>query len=537
MNSALTVSEFYELWQPGTGVLFTCLPEILLGVLALLALVFDVACKSCCAKRAATAFVSASLIALFICLVGNVFPHAFDVTWNSIFFPGAEIFVSQYITPLFVACAFFAIRLSDIVRSRESNAEISAPATTHLILIATAAASLLLKTANFIAFFVLLETLTVCLYALVGSNRGNAHSLEAGVKYLIAGGVSGGLMLFGIVLLYGGAALAGVPALGNNDPLGYMTIAMFLSQCPDSLLGLAGAGMVLAGVMFKLGVFPMQFWIPDVYQGAPTHVTFFLATLSKAVGFLLMFIMLQVFSGVAGTLIPVLLACALISIVYANLTALGQRNVKRLLGLSGVSHAGYLMLGLLATVSLALEREPGAAMLSGVLVSLYLVVYIITVYPIFSVMVRMPQTDDALQNFDDYEKLVKRNPFLAGTLAFGLGSLAGIPPTVGFIAKLGILYALFLAGFYGSIAVMLACVVAGIYYYFGWLRAAFARGECCGEKGGCGCCCEEKSCGASKYLPVNACSRIVLIVFCALLVLGSLGYWFAVRGICTLLQF
>ncbi len=536
MNSALTVPEFYEFWQPGTGVLFTCLPEILLGVLALLALVFDVACKSCCAKRAANAFVSAALIALFICLVGDAFPHSLDANLTSIFFPGAEIFVSQYITPLFVACAFFAIRLSGIVRSRESNAEISAPATTHLILIATAAASLLMKTANFIAFFVLLETLTVCLYALVGSNRGNAHSLEAGVKYLIAGGVSGGLMLFGIVLLYGGAALAGVPAFGY-DPLGYATISVFLMQNPDSLLGLAGAGMVLAGVMFKLGVFPMQFWIPDVYQGAPTHVTFFLATLSKAVGLLLMFVMLFIFSGVAGTLIPVLLACALISIVYANLTALGQRNVKRLLGLSGVSHAGYLMLGVLATFSLLLEKEFSSAALSAVLVALYLVVYIVTVYPIFSVMVRMPQTDDALQNFDDYEKLAKRNPFLAGTLAFGLGSLAGIPPTVGFIAKLGILYALFLAGFYGSIAVMLACVVAGIYYYFGWLRAAFVRGECCGEKGGCGCCCEEKSCNASNYLPVKICSRIVLIVFCALLVLGSLGYWFVVRSFVSVFSF
>lgn len=527
-----SVTDFYKLWQPDAGMFFTCLPEILLVALALIALVFDVACKSCCAKRAGKAFVNAALIALFICLVGGAFPQASVSASPSIFFNDAAMPLFRLLSALFVAIAFFTNNLAGIVRSRESNAEISAPATTHLVLIATAAASLLLKSANFVAFFVLLETLTVCLYALVGSNRGNAHSLEAGVKYLIAGGVSGGLMLFGIVLLYGGAALAGVPVI-DGDPLGYGTIYAFLVQSPDSLIGIAGAGMVLAGVMFKLGVFPMQFWIPDVYQGAPTHVTFFLATLSKAVGFLLMFLMLGIFSGIAGTLVPVLVACALISIVYANLTALGQRNVKRLLGLSGVSHAGYLTLGLLATVSLV-PQDPRTAGLAGIIVVLYLLVYIATVYPIFSVMVRMPQTDDALQNFDDYEKLAKRNPFLAGTLAFGIGSLAGIPPTIGFIAKLGILYVLFLAGFYWSIAVMLACVVAGIYYYFGWLRAAFARGDCCGEKGGC--CCEENSC-ASKYLPVGICSRVVLIAFCAFLILGSIGYWFIVNTACGGLAF
>lgn len=527
-----SIAEFYKAWQPDVSTLYACLPEIALAALALLALVFDVVCGSCAAKRAGGAFIRAALIALFICVVGGAFPQPSPEEALRGFSVFAPFYYGGIVSALFIACAFFAINLADVGRAREGNAEISAPATTHLILVATAAASLLLKSANFVAFFVLLETLTVCLYALVGSNRGNAHSLEAGVKYLIAGGISGGLMLFGIVLLYGGAALAGTAA---NDPLGYGTIFSFLDQNPDSAIGLAGAGMVIAGVMFKLGVFPMQFWIPDVYQGAPTHVTFFLATLSKATGFFLMLPMLVVFSGVWDKLLPVLLACTLISIVYANLTALGQTNVKRLLGLSGVSHAGYLMLGVLGAGSVVAEGDGAAAELCLVLVVLYLFVYIVTVYPIFSVMARMPQKDDALQNFDDYKKLSKRNPFLAGTLAFGLGSLAGIPPTVGFIAKLGLLYVLFRAGFYGSIAVMLACVVAGICYYFGWFRAAFSRGECC--RGGASCRCGGKGehagascgCGNADYLPVRLCSRVTLVVFCAALVLGSLAYWLVLR--------
>lgn len=512
MNSSI---EFYKVWQPDSATFCAFLPEIALAVLALLALFFDVACVRCGAKRAANGFIRAALIALFICVAGGAIPCPVD--GPALF---GHAFVGAFTTSVFIACAFFAINLSGIVRSRESNAEISAPATTHLILIATAAASLLMKATNFIAFFVLLETLTVCLYALVGSNRRSAYSLEAGVKYLIAGGVSGGLMLFGIVLLYGNVALTGSSAsFPGEDLLSFGAVCDSLSANPSSLLGLAGAALVLAGVMFKLGVFPMQFWIPDVYQGAPSHVTFFLATLSKATGFFLMFAMLAaVFSPILDKLVPVLLVCTLISIVYANVTALGQRNVKRLLGLSGVSHAGYLMLGMLAFVSLKFvepEIPEAAFALCLVCVVAYLIVYIATVYPIFSVMARMPQTDDALQNFDDYEGLSRRNPFLAGTLAFGLGSLAGIPPTVGFIAKLGVLYVLFRAGFYGSIAVMLGCVVAGIYYYFGWFRAAFSGGEPAGTP--------------PEYLPVGLCSRVTLIAFSVLLVAGSLIYWGVLR--------
>jgi NADH-quinone oxidoreductase subunit N len=509
-----SVVEFYKVWQPDLNTLYACLPEMVLCLLALLALVFDVACKSCAAKRVGSGFIRAALIALFICSLGGAFPQTEP---EAIMKPGLFYVLgkSTIWTTLFIACAFGAINLSRFVRSREINAGISAPATTHLILIATAAASLLLKTTSFVAFFVLLETLTVCLYALVGSNRNSAYSLEAGVKYLIAGGVSGGIMLFGIVLLYGASALSGAPVL-TGDPLSYGTVYVFLMQNPDSIIGLVGAGLVIAGVMFKLGVFPMQFWIPDVYQGAPTHVTFFLATVSKAAGFFLMLPMLMAFDPLREKLSPVLLACALVSMVYANLTALGQRNVKRLLGLSGVSHAAYLMVGLLGMWEVTASANAGMASVCVLLVVAYIVVYILTVYPIFSVMVRMPQKDDALQNFDDYEGLSKNNPLLAGTLAFGLGSLAGIPPTVGFIAKLGILFVLFQAGFYWTIAVMLACVVASIYYYFGWFRAAFIRPESAGEK---------------AYLPVGICSRIVLVALSALMVLASLGYWWALRGI------
>lgn len=516
-----SVVEFYKFCQPNVDTLWLCLPEIILSALALLALVFDVACKKCAAKRIGAGFIRASLIALFIALVGGAFPVT---AWNNfLFFDNG---LASGVSALFVVCAFFALNLMCIVRSRESNHEISSPATTHLILIATAAASLLLKATNFVAFFVLLETLTVCLYALVGSNRNSAYSLEAGVKYLIAGGVSGGLMLFGIVLLYGNVAMSGLAAAPVADLLSYNVIGAALASSTN-VIGVVGAALVIAGVMFKLGVFPMQFWIPDVYQGAPTHVTFFLASLSKAVGFFLMIPMLGTFFSIEAQLFPILLVCTLISIVYANVTALGQRNVKRLLGLSGVSHAGYLMLGLLGTWKLAALGDVENSAFCIIFVVLYLLVYILTVYLLFSVMARMPQEDDALQCFDDYKKLAKKNSVLGAALAFGLGSLAGIPPTVGFIAKLGILYVLFCAELYGAIAVMLGCVVVSIYYYFGWFRAAFSQGDCCGEKHG-ECSCNGK-CG-KQYLSMGVCSRAWLIALSAMMILCSLLYWYVLSG-------
>lgn len=501
-----SVIEFYKAWQPDVTTLFVCLPEIILAALALLALVFDVFVKSDAAKCVARGFIGAVLAALFILVAGGAIPSS-NIGETPLFFLAGAF--GRITTPLFIAIAFFTLYLSRTVCSREINAGVSVPATTHLVLIATAAASLLLKASNFVAFFVLLETLTVCLYALVGSSRGSAYSLEGGVKYLIAGGVSGALTLFGIVLIYGAHAIAGLPGLAvpglAGDVLGYFETAGFFLSGSAGAVGIAGAGMVLAGVMFKLGVFPMQFWIPDVYQGAPTHITFFLATLSKATGFFLLLTMLAVFSGIWEIVLPVLTVCALISIVYANLTALGQRNVKRLLGLSGVSHAGYLTLGLLAAFTV---RDN----VCFALVFLYLLVYIVSVCPIFSVMTHMPQADDALQNFDDYAGLSKKNPLLAGSLAFGLGSLAGIPPTVGFIAKLGLLYVLFSAEFYISTAIMLACVVAGIFYYFGWFRAAFSSGEEIGTTAGEG-------------VPANAFTKIILVVLSVAMVAGVAVYW------------
>jgi NADH-quinone oxidoreductase subunit N len=334
----------------------------------------------------------------------------------------------------------------------------------HIVLVATAAMMLLAQANHFVLLFVALETLTVGLYILVSYFRANPLTLEAGIKYLVMGALSSALLLFGIALLYGAA---GNPTLDGHsaDPLNFSALSRFLALNPDNFLAGAGIVLVLSGIGFKIGAFPFQIWIPDVYQGAPTPTTAFLAVSSKAAGFALLLVLANtVFAPYASLVQPVLVVMAAATIIFGNLAALTQHNVKRLIGLSGVSHAGFLLLGIIAAPTV-----PGAV--GAVL--FYLFAYLLASFAAFGVMTHLAGPDDTDQELDHYAGLVKENPFLAGVLAVALGSLAGIPPLAGFMGKLFVFIAALKAGSYGLLAIAIAGVVVSIYYYFGWIKAAF----------------------------------------------------------------
>ena len=334
----------------------------------------------------------------------------------------------------------------------------------HLVLIVTAAMMLLVQSRHFVMLFVTLETVTVGFYILVSYFRTSGASLEAGLKYLVMGALSSGLLLFGIVLLYGAAGNPALPAHSANA-MRFGELAAFLAANPHNFVASAGIVLVLAGVAFKIGAFPFQIWIPDVYQGAPTPVTAFLAVASKGAGFaVLLALARDAFASYAWLVTPVLTLMAAATIVFGNLAALTQHNVKRLIGLSGVSHAGFLLLGVVAA-----QTVPMAA---GA-VYFYLFAYLIATFAVFGVMTHVAGADDSDQELDHYAGLAKENPFLATVLAVGLGSLAGIPPLAGFMGKLFVFIAAFQAGARWLLVIAAAGVVVSIYYYFGWLRAAF----------------------------------------------------------------
>lgn len=334
----------------------------------------------------------------------------------------------------------------------------------HIVLVITAAVMLLAQSNHFVMFFVALETLTIGLYILVSYFRDNPLTLEAGLKYLVLGSLSSGIMLFGIVLLYG--AVGRVVDGGGVVHTGFefRVLANFLRAHPDNFLAIIGALLVLSGVAFKIGAFPFQVWVPDVYQGAPTPVTAFLAVSSKAAGFaVLLTLVNSVFYPLKGLLVPVLSAMAAATILYGNLSALKQRDAKRLMGLSGVSHAGFLLIGVTASLTV-----PWAA----TAVWFYLFTYMLASMAVFGVMAHLAGENDAVQDIDSYDQLAKGKPFLAAVLAIGIGSLAGIPPLAGFMGKLLIFLAAFQAHLYGLLAFAVIGVVISIYYYFGWIKAA-----------------------------------------------------------------
>lgn len=334
----------------------------------------------------------------------------------------------------------------------------------HILLVVTAALMLLAQSNHFVMFFVALETVTIGFYILVSYYRDSALSLEAGLKYLVLGALSSAIMLFGIVLLYGAVGRVVVDGVAHTG-FEFGTVFNFLEKHPDNFLATAGALLVLGGVAFKIGAFPFQIWIPDVYQGAPTPVTAFLAVSSKAAGFaVLLTLVLNVFAPLEAVLVPVLSLLAAATIIMGNLSALTQRNTKRLMGLSGVSHAGYLLLGV--TASLYVTWASGA-------VWFYLYTYLLASMAVFGVMAYVGGPDDAGQELEDYEHLARKRPLLGGVLAVGVGSLAGIPPLAGFLGKLLLFLAAFQAHLYGLLVVAVGGVVVSIYYYFGWIRAAF----------------------------------------------------------------
>lgn len=334
----------------------------------------------------------------------------------------------------------------------------------HIVLVVTAALMLLAQSNHFVMFFVALETVTIGLIILVSYYRERTVSLEAGLKYLVLGALSSAILLFGIVLLYGAVGrveIGGVVHTGFE----FATVQNFLSEHPDNFLALAGALLVIGGVAFKIGAFPFQIWIPDVYQGAPTPVTAFLAVSSKAGGFAVLMLLVQhAFAPLAPVLVPALSTLAAATILLGNLSALTQRNTKRLMGLSGVSHAGYLLVGVVASVTV--PWATGA-------VWFYLFTYMIASMAVFGVMAYVAGADDSAEELDHYDRLARERPFLGAALALGVGSLAGIPPLAGFMGKLLIFVAAFKAHLYTLLAVAIIGVVISIYYYFGWIRAAF----------------------------------------------------------------
>lgn len=309
---------------------------------------------------------------------------------------------------------------------------------------------------DFSLLFVSVELITVTFYILNSFQRGKLLSLEAGVKYLIIGAVSSALMVYGIALIF-----------GTTGKLNFDQIAAVTGRYSDNKVFLLGILLVLAGLSFKIAAFPVQMWAPDVYQGSPTPATALLAVGSKAAGFVLLLRVL--FGGVPDVTMhwtKLFAVISMLTILYGNLCAIPQRNLKRILGYSSISNAGYLLMGVTA-----LSATGQSAMLY------YLGGYLFTVLAAFMVIcIVMRKLDTA--DLSGLAGLNHRSPLLAAALTLSMVSLAGIPPLAGFIGKFFLLRALLEQGAvhpicYWLLGVALFGVVVSMYYYFTVVRAIF----------------------------------------------------------------
>lgn len=328
-----------------------------------------------------------------------------------------------------------------------------------LILFALAGMLFASSANDFAMLFVSLELITVTFYVLTSFQRAQRRSLEAGVKYLIIGALSTCFTVFGIALVYG---------ISGKLNFGELAIAAPLFR--HNQIFLCGLLLVMVGLGFKIAAFPFQIWAPDVYQGAPAPTTAFLAVGSKAAGFVLLLRVL--FTAVpditknSENVSSLLIIVSAVTILYGNLCALPQRNLKRLLGYSSIAHAGYMLLGVAALNS---------AGKSAVLY--YLFGYLFTVLGAFTVICLVMRHVEG-EDIGALAGLNQRSPLLAATMSMAMVSLAGIPPLAGFFGKFLLLKSVVEQapghpGYYYLAFIAVAGVVISLYYYFGVIRAIY----------------------------------------------------------------
>jgi NADH-quinone oxidoreductase subunit N len=305
--------------------------------------------------------------------------------------------------------------------------------------------------------FVALELVTVTFYILVAYMRRNVGSLEAGVKYLILGALSTGFLVYGIAWVYGTTGTMNLAELSNLE-----------SDIANPTGLLFGIALVLVGLGFKMGAVPMQVWIPDVYQGAPTPTTAFLSVGSKAAGFILTIRFLEPFlinETTRGPVLTILLILSSATLLFGNLAAIPQTNFKRLLAYSSIAHAGFLLLALAAG-----KPETAASLGSAKAVSFYLATYLIMTLGVFFILSQVRIQRDG-ENITDFNGLGKTNPQLALALTVLLAALAGVPLTAGFIGKFFVFSLAVEARLWVGIGIAFISAAAGFYYYLNIVRA------------------------------------------------------------------
>ena len=319
-----------------------------------------------------------------------------------------------------------------------------------LILFSVIGMMLMAQASDLIVVFIALELLSIPLYVLAAFASPKVESGEAGVKYFLLGAFSGSFVVYGIALVFG--------ATGSTAFTGVATAAL-VGEANIPLM-LAGSALILVGFAFKVAAVPFHMWTPDVYEGAPTPVTAFMAAGAKIAGFAaLMRVFATAFPTLAGDLAPVLAALAALTMIVGNVTAVSQKNIKRMLAYSSIAHAGYI---LMAFVAFGSEEVSTSAIAAGIF---YLVAYALTNFGSWGIVIALETAEGKGLELEDYAGLGKTNPLMAAAMTVFMLSLIGLPPTLGLVGKFYLFRAVVAVDMYWlAIVGVLTSLISAFYY-------------------------------------------------------------------------
>jgi NADH-quinone oxidoreductase subunit N len=423
-------------------------PEIFLVIAASAILLIDMFLPA--EKRSVT--YALSLIALAVC--AGLSAMSFEV--GTVTYTFNNMFVSDPMSQLLKMFSYLAVAVT-LVYSRQYVDDRGMTGGTLggefyvLALFALVGQMVMISGSNFLTIYLGLELMSLSMYALVALRRNDSISTEASMKYFVLGALASGFLLYGISMLYGATGSLDINAVAKAAANGIM---------PKNVL-VFGIVFVVAGLAFKLGAAPFHMWVPDVYQGAPTGVTLLLGAAPKLAAFAICIrLLVEGLLPMAVDWQQMLTVLAVLSMAIGNITAIVQTNLKRMLAYSTISHMGFMLLGLLAGVGG--KGSPadayGAAMF-------YSIAYVLTTLGSFGLIMLLARAGFEAENLEDFKGLNQRSPWFALVMLIMMFSLAGVPPTVGFYAKLSVLQATIDAGqvWLAVTAVMFSLI--GAFYY------------------------------------------------------------------------
>jgi NADH-quinone oxidoreductase subunit N len=427
-----------------TEMILAVLPEI--ALLVLVAIVFIVDLILVERQRGGLAWLTAAGLALtFVLTLFLARPsESSELMWGGMLRHDWLAFIFKL---LFLATALFTTLLTVNWESIWRKGEFYV-----LLLTSTLGMTLMAASADLIMLFLAIETTSIPLYIMAGFMTEDDKSTESGFKYLLFGAMTTAVMLYGLSLLYGFAGTTNLYEMGA---------ALSAANVPGPLL-VGTLLLILLGFGFKVALVPLHFWAPDVYEGAPTPVTAFLSTASKAAGFaVLARVMIAAFPSILADWQLVIAIAAALSMTVGNAVALTQHNIKRLLAYSSIAHAGYALLGVAA-----------ASELGVISVVYYFLVYAVTQMAAFAIVIivwHKVGSDD----IEDYAGLSRRSPMLGVAMLLAFLSLAGVPPLGGFIAKILVFAAAVESGLVWLAVIGVLNAIVGLYYYLIVLKVVY----------------------------------------------------------------